>query len=151
LFSISVIANTYGYVFPDILAALAGSDFIIHAGGIGPQFVLAAFQKIAPVYAVRRLETTQTWERALPKTEVIPVGGLSLYVLHDIRELDLDPAAAGFAAVISGHPPETSIEWRNGVLFLNLGRLRDRIVPIGRLHITEKLLEAEIMSVEITT
>jgi uncharacterized protein len=151
LFSISVIANTYGYVFPDVLAALAGSDFIIHAGGISPHYVWAALQEIAPIYAVRRSETAQAWERALPKTEVIPVGELFLYVLHDIRKLDLNPAAAGFAAVISGNPPKTSIDWRNGVLYLNPGRLQDRIVPIGRLRVTGTVLEAEIVEVEITT
>jgi predicted phosphodiesterase len=148
---ISVIANTNGYIFPDVLAALAGSDFIIHAGGIGQQFVLTALQGIAPVYGVRRLETAQAWEQALPKTEVIPVGELFLYVLHDIRELDLDPAAAGMVAVISGYPPETSIEWRNNVLYLNPGRLENRVVSIGRLRVTGKVLEAKVVPVEITT
>lgn len=148
---ISVIANTRGYVLPDVMDCLKGSHLIIHAGGVGWPFVLDALEKIAPVVTVRGQVSKQSWEYRLPKSEVVQAGGKFLYVLHDIRELDLDPAAAGFAAVISGYPPAPSVEWRNGVLFLSLGGIHYGSVTLGRLWVDGDELQAGLVKVEITT
>jgi putative phosphoesterase len=102
---IGVISDTHGLVRPGAIKALAGVEMIIHAGDIGKPAVLEALQCIAPVVAVRGNNDTDAWGRALPDTEVVEVGDVALYVLHDVHALDLDPAAAGFHVVIhTVHP-----------------------------------------------
>jgi predicted phosphodiesterase len=58
---------------------------------------------------------------ALPKTEVIEIAGLHIYVIHNLREIDLDPAAAGFNTVICGHTHRPVIEDYRGTLLINPG------------------------------
>jgi hypothetical protein len=116
-----VISDTHGLVRPEALAALAGVERIVHAGDIGAPAVLDALARIAPVTAVRGNNDREGWAARIPETEVVEVGGLSLYVLHDLHELDLDPRAAGFAAIIAGHSHQPRQEERDGVLYLNPG------------------------------
>src|SRR5262245_3335050 len=97
---VGVISDTHGLLRPEALAALRGSDLIVHAGDVGNPDVLDGLGALAPVRAVRGNVDTQGWARRLPETEVVEAGPLLLWVLHDIATLDLDPAAAGFAAVI---------------------------------------------------
>jgi uncharacterized protein len=118
---IGVISDTHGLVRPEALAALAGAERIVHAGDIGGADVLDALRAIAPVVAVRGNNDRGAWASRLPDREVVEVGGALLYVLHDVHELDLDPAAAGFAAVIAGHSHQPRCEVRGGVLWLNPG------------------------------
>src|SRR5205807_6899441 len=98
-----------------------GSDYIIHAGDVGSPEILETLAKIAPVTAVQGNVDTQAWARKLPATDVLEVDGLAIYLLHDVKQLDLDPVAAKFAAVIAGHSHKPAQEIRRGVLYLNPG------------------------------
>ena len=115
-----IISDTHGRLRPEVAKAFEGVDLIIHAGDIGKSEVLQDLQAIAPVHAVRG-NMDGGWALGLPETEVVEIGDVLLYVLHDAGQLDLDPAAAGFSAVINGHTHKASIDWRAGVLFLNPG------------------------------
>lgn len=104
-----------------MVKAFKNVDLIVHAGDIGKWEILETLQKIAPVVAVRGNMDGKEWTHSLPWTEVVKIGKVMFYVLHDIYTLDLDPAAAGFAAVISGHSHRSSTDRRDGVLFINPG------------------------------
>ena len=118
---IGVISDTHGLVRPEALRALAGADLIVHAGDVGGPEVLDALRAVAPLVAVRGNNDRGGWASALAETEVVESGGRSLYVLHDLKTLDLDPRAAGFDAVIAGHSHQPRIERRDGVLYVNPG------------------------------
>src|SRR5205807_7810080 len=102
-------------------AALKGSDFIIHAGDIDEPVILETLSALAPVTAVRGNVDHGAWAKKLPTSAVLEVGGVSIYVIHNLQELDLKPEAAGFAAVIYGHTHVPKSEIKNGVLFFNPG------------------------------
>ena len=118
---VGVISDTHGLLRPEAVRALEGMDLIVHAGDVGGPEVLETLRTLAPVVAVRGNVDAGDWAHALSETETVEAGDTMLYVLHDAHRLDLDPAAAGFAAVISGHSHRPAIERRNGVLFLNPG------------------------------
>ncbi len=118
---IGVISDTHGLLRPEAAAALGGVELIIHAGDIGNPKVLEALAQIAPVHAVRGNTDRGAWAADLPHTRVVEVGSILIYVLHELFTLDLDPAAAGFAAVIFGHSHSPLMERKNGVLYLNPG------------------------------
>ena len=118
---VGLISDTHGTIGRQALDVLAGCDLVLHAGDVGRSSVLRALRRIAPVVAVRGNMDKGGWARRLPKTQVAEVGGIRLYVLHDLYQLDLDPAAAGFAAVINGHTHRPAVVKRNGVLFVNPG------------------------------
>lgn len=119
-FIVGIISDTHGHLRPEVAEAFAGVDLIIHAGDIGNNEVLEALRAIAPVHAVRG-NMDGGWAHDLPVTEVVEVGEVLIYVLHDAYLLNLDPAAAGFVAVINGHTHRAAVEKRKGVLFLNPG------------------------------
>ena len=119
-FLVGIISDTHGHLPPEVAEAFAGVDLIIHAGDIGNNEVLEALRAIAPVHAVRG-NMDGGWAHDLPATEVVEVGEVLIYVLHDAYLLNLDPAAAGFVAVINGHTHRAAVEKRKGVLFLNPG------------------------------
>jgi putative phosphoesterase len=119
-FIVGVISDTHGYLRPEVAEAFAGVDLIIHAGDIGNHEVLEALRAIAPVHAVRG-NMDGGWAHCLSATEVVEIGEVLIYVLHDAYLLNLDPAAAGFVAVINGHTHRAAVEKRKGVLFLNPG------------------------------
>ena len=120
-FTVGVISDTHGLLRPNALQALEGSDLIIHAGDVGNPEILDSLRSLAPLIAVRGNVDHGEWAHLLPQTQIAEVGEVLIYVLHDRHELDLDPAAAGFNAVISGHSHMPSIEQRNSVLYLNPG------------------------------
>jgi len=146
--TVGVISDTHGLVRPEAVAALAGVERIVHAGDIGSHDVLAALERIAPVSAVRGNNDRDAWAAAIPQTEVIEIGGVSLYVLHDLHDLDLDPRAAGFAAVIAGHSHQPRQETRDGVLYLNPGSAGPRRfklpISLARLTIADGRITAEV-------
>jgi len=119
--TIGVISDTHGLLRPQALQALESSDLIIHAGDVGDPEILTTLKTLAPVFAVRGNVDTEEWAQALPKSEVIELEAATIYVLHDVKALDLDPVAAGFQVVISGHSHKPARAERNGVLFLNPG------------------------------
>jgi putative phosphoesterase len=143
-----VISDTHGLVRPEAVAALAGVERIVHAGDIGSPDVLQALARVAPVTAVRGNNDRGAWARAIPETEVVEVDGVSLYVLHDLHELDLDPRAAGFAAVIAGHSHQPRVDERDGVLYLNPGSAGPRRfklpIALARLTIANGRVTAEV-------
>jgi len=120
-FTVGVISDTHGLLRPNALQALEGSDLIIHAGDVGNPEILDSLRSLAPLIAVRGNVDHGEWAHLLPQTQIAELGEVLIYVLHDRHELNLDPAAAGFNAVISGHSHMPSIEQRNGVLYLNPG------------------------------
>ena len=135
---IGVISDTHGLLRPQAVAALKGVSLIIHAGDIGTPEVLANLNRIAPVRAVRGNTDRGEWARDLPLTQVVEVGEVHLYVLHDLHALDLEPKAAGFAAVIFGHSHRPHLERKNGVLFLNPGSAGPRrfTLPVTLAYLT---------------
>jgi uncharacterized protein len=118
---IGLISDTHGLMRAEALQALAGSDFIIHAGDIGDQAVLERLGEIAPVTAVRGNNDTDAWAAQIPETNVLDANGIRFFVLHSVNDLDVDPAEAGFKAVVSGHSHRAEIDVREGVLFINPG------------------------------
>lgn len=118
---IGVVSDTHGLLRPEVLDRLRGVSRIVHAGDVGDPGILDRLAAVAPVRAVRGNVDRGGWAETLPWTEVVDVDGVMLYVLHDLAELDLEPAASGFAAVVHGHSHRPSIETRRGVLYLNPG------------------------------
>ena len=118
---VGLISDTHGLLRPEATEFLRGSDFIIHAGDIGDPGVLRELNAIAPVTAVRGNNDKGAWAEAIPETAVLQVGEIFVYVLHNLAELDLDPATAGFQVVVSGHSHRPSVQRRDGVLYVNPG------------------------------
>lgn len=118
---VGLISDTHSMLRPQALESLQGSDFIIHAGDICDAAVLKQLTALAPVTAVRGNNDRGAWAEAIPDTNVLEVGATLLYVIHNIDELDIDPGAAGFHAVIYGHSHKPMIEEKHGVLFVNPG------------------------------
>jgi putative phosphoesterase len=151
--AIGVISDTHGLVRPEAIKALRGSELIVHAGDIGGPDVLQALRDLAPVVAVRGNNDRKDWAKPLNDKEVVRVGETLLYVLHDLHDLDLDPSAAGFKAVISGHSHQPRIQERAGVLYLNPGSAGPRRfklpVAVARLRISGNSLSAEIVELSI--
>ena len=118
---LGIISDTHGLLRPEAARALGGVDLIVHAGDVGKRDVLTQLKAIAPVFAVRGNVDTEDWAAELPATAIVDAGSASLYVLHNLRELDLRPEAARFDAVISGHTHQAEQWEREGVLYLNPG------------------------------
>jgi hypothetical protein len=116
-----VISDTHGLLRPEALAALKGVDLIIHAGDVGKPGILEELRKLAPVIAVRGNVDTGEWASQLPMTEALEAGSTLIYVLHDIDQLDLDPAATRIDIIVYGHSHKPSQTERAGVLYLNPG------------------------------
>jgi putative phosphoesterase len=119
---IGLISDTHGLLREEALTALRGSELIVHAGDVGDPGILPQLRKIAPVVAVRGNVDTEAWaRRELPETAVAQAGDVSIYVLHDVHTLDLDPVAAGFQIVVSGHSHKYLRSEKDGVLYINPG------------------------------
>ena len=146
---IGVISDTHGLLRPEALFALAGSDYIIHAGDIGEPAILDKLTNIAPVTTVRGNVDHGMWAKKIPEINVLEVGGVSIYVIHNLQELDLKPEAAGFAAVVYGHSHVAKQEITNGVLYFNPGSAGPKrfVLPmtVGKLLIRNQELEPEII------
>jgi putative phosphoesterase len=149
-----VISDSHGLLRPEAVGALRGSDHIIHAGDVGAPEILESLAALAPVTAVRGNVDRAAWARRLPETEVLELGAISIYVLHDIARLDLNPKAAGFAAVISGHSHIPKQESRDGVLYFNPGSAGPRRfklpVSIGQLRVEGGRVRGELVTLLTT-
>ena len=150
---VGVISDTHGLLRPQAVDALRGSDLVLHAGDVGAAEVLEALRSVAPTTAIRGNVDTAIWATALPTTEVIPVGGVEIFMLHDRAALDLDPKAAGFAAVVFGHTHRPGAETRDGVLYLNPGSAGPRRftlpVTVARLTIAGGRISHEIIDLAV--
>jgi putative phosphoesterase len=145
---IGVISDTHGLLRPEAVELLRGSEHIIHAGDIGSPDIVPALKKIAPVTAIRGNVDTQSWASRFAETEVVELAGLHIFVIHDVNALDLNPRAAGFAAVISGHSHQPKQETRDGVLYFNPGSAGPRRfklpISVGRLEIDAQGIQATV-------
>jgi putative phosphoesterase len=145
--TIGVISDTHGLLRQEAIEALRGSERIIHAGDVGDPAILDKLTEIAPVTAVRGNVDTGVWSRKLPLTDVLEIAGASIYVLHILDELDLKPAAAGFAAVIYGHSHKPHSEMKGGVLYFNPGsagpRRFDLPITVGKLIVQDGTIHSE--------
>jgi uncharacterized protein len=137
--TIGLISDTHGLLRPEALDALKGSDVIIHAGDVGDPKIIEVLKTLAPVFAVRGNVDVEAWALALPKSQVVEVGPATIYILHDVHDLDLDPVAAGFHVVVSGHTHKYARAIHKGVLYINPGsagpRRFDLPVTVARLDL----------------
>ncbi len=148
---VGVIADTHGLVRPEAKQALMGVDVLVHAGDIGKPDVLEELSAIAPLTVIRG--NVDKWAAELPDTRVLKVEGRYLYILHNLSELDFDPQAAGFAAVISGHSHKPLVAEKAGVLYLNPGSAGPRRltlpVAVAKLEVSRNRVNAEIIRLSI--
>jgi putative phosphoesterase len=118
---VGVISDTHNLLRPEAKRLLKGVDRILHAGDIcGPE-VLAGLATLAPVTAVRGNNDKGAFGATLPADDIVDIGGVLLYVLHDLQELAIDPTAAGIRVVISGHSHRPAVRSDNRVLYVNPG------------------------------
>jgi putative phosphoesterase len=146
---LGVISDTHGLLRPEARRALHGVQLIIHAGDVGAPEILTQLKLIAPVFAVRGNVDTQSWAQELPLSAVVETSGFRFYVIHSLQDLDLDPQAAGFDAVISGHTHQAKHRLDAGVLYLNPGSAGPRRfqlpVTLAFLEITKKPWNVEVV------
>jgi putative phosphoesterase len=151
---IGVISDTHSLLRPEAIAALRGSEHIIHAGDVGSPEILEELSTIAPVTAVRGNIDKGVWVRKLPETQVLELSGISIYVLHDLAQLDLNPKAAGFSVVVNGHSHVPKQETRRGVLYFNPGSAGPRRfklpVSFGRLVLESGSVRGKILQLPLT-
>lgn len=146
---VGLISDTHGLLRPEAEAAMIGCDYIVHAGDIGDATILTKLSVIAPITAVRGNTDKGAWAKTIPLSKVLQVGEIFIYVLHDLAELDLDPAAAGFQVVVSGHSHHPLIQKRKGVLYVNPGSAGPRRfklpIAVAELHISGTTINTQIL------
>ena len=148
---VGLISDTHGLLRPEAAAALRGSRYIIHAGDIGDPAVLSELARIAPVTAVRGNNDTAPWARKLRETEVLEVGRARIYVIHDIKELEVDAAKEGYQVVVAGHSHQPKEERRGGVLYVNPGSAGPRRfrlpIAVARLHVSSRGVRFQLLEI----
>ena len=148
---VGVISDTHGLLRPEALSALAGSQYIVHAGDVGPEEILRLLGAIAPVTVVRGNVDLDAWARRLPLSAVLEVAGVRIYTVHDLETLDIEPAAAGVNVVVYGHSHWPGIEHRDGVMYLNPGsagpRRFTRPITVAKLFVEAGHAQAEIIEI----
>ncbi|HWW98691.1 MAG TPA: metallophosphoesterase family protein [Edaphobacter sp.] len=118
---IGVISDTHGLLRPEAVAALRGVEHILHAGDVGDVAILDTLRQIAPVTAIRGNVDVSGACAELPATDVVELGDRLFYLVHSVHDLDINPAAAGVAMVVSGHSHKASVQVRDGVIYFNPG------------------------------
>jgi uncharacterized protein len=143
---IALVSDTHGLLRPEAKAFLQGSDHIVHAGDIGNPGILEELSAIAPVTAVRGNNDKGSWAEQLPETEFLRVGEMFVYVIHDLADLDIDPAAAGVRVVVSGHSHKPTVDERDGILYVNPGSAGPRRfklpIAVGELTVAGRSVSA---------
>jgi len=149
---IGVISDTHGLLRPAVVKAFAGVELVLHAGDVGKPAVLEELTKIAPVVAVRGNTDHGGWAQNLPLQEIVEIGETAIYIIHDLQAMDLNPAAAGFQVVVSGHSHDPWVVRKNGVLYLNPGSAGPRRfslpISLALLKIDGGRLRAELIDLE---
>ncbi|HAB84865.1 MAG TPA: YfcE family phosphodiesterase [Pseudomonas sp.] len=147
---IGLISDTHGLLRTEAVAALQGCAQIIHAGDIGKPQVLDGLRAIAPLEAIRGNIDTADWAQVLPERLDLRIGGLTLHVLHDLKQLDIDPLAAGVDVVIAGHSHKPKVERRDGVLYVNPGSAGPRRfslpISLALLELNDGQAQVELIS-----
>ena len=150
---IGLVSDTHGLVRPEALAALRGSEVIIHAGDIGKPEVLDSFSSIAPVIAIKGNNDRDLWAKKIPDVLHLKINGIKIQVIHNVNELEADPSHDGFRAIVSGHSHKPGLVTRDGILFINPGSAGPRRfrlpIAIGKLWIEQGKVEAKIIEIEI--
>ena len=150
---IGLISDTHGLIRPEAIEALQGVELIIHAGDIGKPEVVSALKAIAPVAAIKGNIDNGAWAKLLPDTKLVKAGGMRLFIIHNVRELDCDPVARGFQVVVSGHSHKPSVSTRDGVLFVNPGSAGPRRfklpIAVGKLFIEDNRVNAAIIELTV--
>ena len=150
---VGLISDTHGLLRPEAVAFLRGSDFIVHGGDIGHAGVLEELAALAPVTAVRGNNDKAAWAGAVPETEVLQVGAVRIYVVHDLGDVELDPVTAGYRVVVSGHSHRPSVTERAGVLYVNPGSAGPRRfklpITVGEVMIVEKSVTARVVELPL--
>lgn len=118
---VGLISDTHGLLRPEALDFLAGCDHIVHGGDIGNPGILERLAELAPLTVVRGNNDREAWARDIPATALLRFGPVSLYAIHDLKEIGIDPAAAGLRVVVSGHSHRPACSERAGVLYINPG------------------------------
>ena len=153
--NIGVISDTHGLLRPEALEALRGSDLILHAGDIGSTQVLEGLEALSPVTAIRGNNDEAAWARRIPTTIRVAAERISIYMLHDLKELPLDPAQEKIDVVIAGHSHRPSMERRAGVLYLNPGSAGPRRfklpICVAKLDVRGSQVRATIIELEDRT
>ena len=151
---VGLIADTHGLLRAEAVEALRGSDLIVHAGDVGDPSILEALARLAAVRAVRGNNDRGAWAAALPETDRVDVGGIALYVLHDIAELAIDPGASGYRVVVAGHSHRPGHTVREGVHFVNPGSAGPRRfrlpVSVARLSVDGDRVAVELVELSVT-
>jgi uncharacterized protein len=150
---IGLISDTHGLVRAEAVEALQGVDLVIHAGDIGKPEVLAALKTIGPLVAIKGNNDIGAWAKSLPDTRLVQTADTRLFVIHNVKELDCDPATKGYDVIISGHSHKPSIVARDGVLFVNPGSAGPRRfklpVAVGKLFIQNQKVNAELIELRV--
>ena len=148
---IGLISDTHGLLRPSALRAMQGAELIIHAGDVGDAAILDALKEIAPVVVVRGNVDTEQWAEELPITAVADAGATQIYVLHDVKQLALNPKTAGFSIVVSGHSHQPGQTERGGVIYINPGSAGPRRfqlpITVARLDLKQRPWKAEFIDV----
>ena len=148
--TIGVISDTHGLLRPEAIEALAGVDHILHAGDVGDARILDRLRKVAPLTAIRGNVDVSGVCATLPATDAVELGGRLFYLVHSAHDLDIDPVVAGVAAVVSGHSHRSSVQERNGILYLNPGsagpRRFDLPVTLARVSLTDGKMLTHIVT-----
>lgn len=150
---IGIISDTHGLVRPQAVVALQGVDLILHAGDIGRPEVLETLGEIARVVAVRGNNDKGEWADSLSGWEVVEVGSVSIYMLHNLQEIDISPGPAGFQVVVSGHSHQPSVEEKRGVLYVNPGSAGPRRftlpVSVAQIQIAGQSVKAKLIELSV--
>jgi putative phosphoesterase len=152
-FRVGLISDTHGVLRSEAVEALRGSDFIVHAGDIGHIGIIEQLAELAPVSAVRGNNDNGAWAAELRGTEVLSVGEVLIYIVHDLAQLDIDPVAANFHVVVSGHSHRPGFEVRNGVLYVNPGSAGPRRftlpVSVGELLVSGLNIKPQLLTLRV--
>jgi putative phosphoesterase len=152
---VGLVSDTHGLLRPEARAFLAGCDYIVHGGDVGDAGILDELALMAPLIAVRGNNDTQSWAARLRQTELIRVGGIFLYVIHNLEELDIDPGAAGVRVVVSGHSHKPKVQQREGILYVNPGSCGPRRfklpISVGEIIVADTEVEARIVDLAPAT
>ncbi len=150
---VGIISDTHGLLRAEARRFLAGCDYIIHGGDVGGAAVLEDLEALAPVIAVRGNNDRESWAKRLRETELVRLGGVFVYIIHDLSQLDIDPAALGIRAIVSGHSHKPLLEERAGILHINPGSCGPRRfklpISIGELLVEGSNVRARIVELAV--
>jgi putative phosphoesterase len=150
---VGLISDTHGLLRPEATAFLGGCDHILHGGDIGGPEILAQLAALAPLTAVRGNNDTQVWAASLPQTRLLELAGVRLYLIHNVDEIELDPAAAGVRVIVSGHSHRPSVHERGGIVYVNPGSAGPRRfklpISVAELEICASIITPKLVQLRV--